>query len=216
MRRITEKVGIDLSVKIGGCEAKTDIQFCKEIGVDKIVAPMVESKFALSKFIESVADIDDMKFYVNIESHNAQKNLTEILESPSSKLLSGIVVGRSDMIKSYGFSKDNVDGNMMNEIVKRVFKIARREFGLKDTIMGGNLSPKSSNIISSLYHDKLLNCIETRNVIIRLNESNIKNISNLIKMSLLFESNWLQYKAESYNSLGRSYVHRSEIIKDRL
>jgi len=215
MRRITEQAGVDLSVKIGGCEAKTDIQFCKSIGVNKLVAPMIETPFALTKFIESVADIDDMKFYINIESHHAQNNLKEILESPSSKLLSGIVLGRSDMIKSYGQSKDQVDGYMMNDIVTNSFKTARREYGLH-TIMGGNLSPRSSNIISTLYNDKLLNCIETRNVIIQLNDSNIKDISNLIKMSLLFESEWLKYKAESYNSLGRSYITRSEIIKDRL
>ena len=73
MRRITEQAGVDLSVKIGGCEAKTDIQFCKTIGVNKLVAPMIETPFALTKFIESVADINDMKFYINILSIYAIK-----------------------------------------------------------------------------------------------------------------------------------------------
>ena len=90
MRRITEQVGLDLSVKIGGCEAKTDIKFCEKIGVNKIVAPMIESRFALSKFIESVTDINNIKFYINIESHQAQSNIEEILDSPSSKLISGM------------------------------------------------------------------------------------------------------------------------------
>ena len=149
MRRITEQAGVDLSVKIGGCEAKTDISFCKSIGVNKIVAPMIESKFALSKFIESVVDINNIEFYINIESHYAQKNIKAILDSPSSKLLSGIVVGRSDMIKSYGFTKENTDGYMMNEIVGKVFKEAK-QYNL-NTIMGGNISLKSSNIIQRLY-----------------------------------------------------------------
>ena len=44
MRRITETCKLKLSVKIGGCEAKTDIGYCSDIGVDALVAPMIESK----------------------------------------------------------------------------------------------------------------------------------------------------------------------------
>ena len=50
MRKITKKIGLNLNVKIGGCEAKNDIFFCKRVNVDGIVAPMVESKYALKKF----------------------------------------------------------------------------------------------------------------------------------------------------------------------
>ena len=57
MRRITESCGLKLSVKIGGCEAKTDINFCSYIGANGIVVPMVESKFALQKFIESIINL---------------------------------------------------------------------------------------------------------------------------------------------------------------
>tara|TARA_R110002020_G_scaffold267101_3_gene482225 strand:- start:11470 stop:12219 length:750 start_codon:yes stop_codon:yes gene_type:complete len=214
MRRITEQIGLDLSVKIGGCEAKTDIKFCENIGVDKIVAPMIESRFALSKFIESVTDVSNIKFYINIESHQAQSNIEEILDSPSSKLLSGIVLGRSDMIKSYGLSKSNVEGYMMDNTVEKVFKEAKKYSF--NTIMGGNLSPKSNNIIQRLYKENLLNFIETRNVIIKLNNKNIKSVTSVIKSSLLFESKWLQYKANQYNKIGKEYTDRSSLILDRL
>ncbi len=214
MRRITEQIDLDLSVKIGGCEAKTDIAFCESIGVDKIVAPMIESKFALSKFIESVVDIDNIKFYINIESHQGQSIIEDILDSPSSKLLSGVVVGRSDMIKSYGFTKENTDSYMINHILENVFTEAKR-YNL-DTIMGGNISPKSSNIIQKLYKNNLLNSIETRNVIIKLNDNNIKIIPDIIKKSILFESKWLQYKADCYNKIGKNYMDRSNLIISRI
>ena len=214
MRRITEQANLELSIKIGGCEAKTDIEFCQSIGVNKIVAPMIETPFALSKFIESVINVHDIKFYINIESTTGAENIKNILNSPSSKLLSGIVVGRSDMAKSYGFSKDQVDGTLISNTVTNVFETVC-DYKL-DTLMGGNLSPKINNIICKLYNKKLLKYIETRNVIIKLNDSNIKNIPNIIKSALLFESNWLQYKAESYMNIGRSYINRSEIIKDRI
>jgi len=54
MRSLTTKVGLELSVKIGGCEAKRDIIDCMDLNCDAIVAPMVESKFALNKFLKSV------------------------------------------------------------------------------------------------------------------------------------------------------------------
>ena len=50
LRNITNKVGLDLNLKIGGVEAKTDFNLAMDIGVDGVVAPMVESEFALSKF----------------------------------------------------------------------------------------------------------------------------------------------------------------------
>ena len=54
MRKITKQVGLKLNIKIGGCEAKNDIFFCTSTKVDGIVAPMVESEYALKKFIQTI------------------------------------------------------------------------------------------------------------------------------------------------------------------
>ena len=214
MRRITEQIGLNLSIKIGGCEAKTDIQFCKSINADKIVAPMVETSFALTKFIESIINIPKLNFYINIESKTAYENLDNILSSPSSKLLSGIVIGRSDLTKSYGFGKDYVDSPQMQDIVYKAL-VKCKEYNIT-TLMGGNISSKSSKFVKKLYKEKLLKYIETRNVIIKLNNKNINNIASIIKSSLIFESKWLQYKANYYNKIGKEYTDRSILILNRI
>ena len=214
MRRVTEQIGLNLSIKIGGCEAKTDIQFCKSINADKIVAPMVETSFALTKFIESIINIPKLNFYINIESKTAYENLDNILSSPSSKLLSGIVIGRSDLTKSYGFGKDYVDSPQMQDIVYKAL-VKCKEYNIT-TLMGGNISSKSSKFIKKLYKEKLLEYIETRNVIIKLNNKNINNIASIIKSSLIFESKWLQYKANYYNKIGKEYTDRSNLILNRI
>lgn len=214
MRRITEQIGLNLSIKIGGCEAKTDIQFCKSINADKIVAPMVETSFALTKFIESIINIPKLNFYINIESKTAYENLDNILSSPSSKLLSGIVIGRSDLTKSYGFGKDYVDSPQMQDIVYKAL-VKCKEYNIT-TLMGGNISSKSSKFVKKLYKEKLLEYIETRNVIIKLNNKNINNIASIIKSSLIFESKWLQYKANYYNKIGKEYTDRSILILNRI
>lgn len=214
MRRVTEQIGLNLSIKIGGCEAKTDIQFCKSINADKIVAPMVETSFALTKFIESIINIPKLNFYINIESKTAYENLDNILSSPSSKLLSGIVIGRSDLTKSYGFGKDYVDSPQMQDIVYKAL-VKCKEYNIT-TLMGGNISSKSSKFVKKLYKEKLLEYIETRNVIIKLNNKNINNIASIIKSSLIFESKWLQYKANYYNKIGKEYTDRSNLILNRI
>ena len=63
MKKITSAAKVDLNVKIGGCEAKNDIFFCKKIKSNSIVAPMVASEYALRKFIQC-ASIQKNNFLV--------------------------------------------------------------------------------------------------------------------------------------------------------
>ena len=214
MRRITELIDLKMSVKIGGCEAISDINNCVAMGVNGIVAPMVETKFALQKYIESVYKVKDIKFYINIESKSAYENLDSILNSPSSKLLSGIVVGRSDLTKSFGYGKDQVDSIFMQGIVYDILTKCK-EYNMT-TLMGGNISPKSGPFVKKLFLQNMLNYIETRNVIIELNKSNTQNLSSIIKHVLLFEAEWLKYKASNYLQIGDEYIKRSKVIIDRI
>lgn len=58
--RLTElcnKAGTKLLLKISGAEAKRDFMDSQIIGVKGIVAPMIESAFALDKFVKSAKSI---------------------------------------------------------------------------------------------------------------------------------------------------------------
>ena len=194
IKRLCDKLELKLNVKIGGCEAISDINNCLSLETSGIVAPMIESEFALEKFVESIIsntndqDRSAIDFFINIESKSAIQNLDKILSSPSSKLLKGIVVGRSDLTKSFNFT----------------------------TIMGGNIGHSSTRFIEDLVADNLLDKIETRNVIVDLAKSGTKDMDDLIKNALLFESQWMQYKAQFYNNIGESYIKRSKTILDRI
>jgi len=212
IRRLTKLYDLKLSIKIGGCEAKSDIYECKHMEVDGIIAPMVETEFALQKFIESVSNISGIKFYVIIESKTAYENIDKILDSPSAKMLGGIVVGRSDFVKSYGYDKSFVNSNFIFEKTYEIMKKAK-SYGLK-TLMGGNLSPKSTEFIQKLKEENLIDYIETRNVIIKVDD--ISKLNDSITSAIEFEAIWLDYKASKYKELSDSYYSRSQTLKERL
>ena len=101
-----------------------------------------------------------------------------------------------------------------SKIVKNTF-IEAKSFNFT-TIMGGNIGHNSSSFIEELVADNFLDQIETRNVIIDLSKSGTKDLDDLIKNALLFESQWMQYKAQFYNNIGESYIKRSKLILDRI
>ena len=51
-------------VKIGGVEAVNDIYNCLELGIDGIIAPMVESKFGVKKFIDIFKKLNLKKIHI--------------------------------------------------------------------------------------------------------------------------------------------------------
>jgi len=82
--------------------------------------------------------------------------------------------------------------------------------------MGGNIGKSSVEFIKDLFEQNLLDCIETRNVILKLNKDNINNLFETIKSMLNFESEWLEYKHKHYSKFSKSYLNRSKEIKNRL
>ena len=201
MRRITELCGLPLFVKIGGCEAKTDINNCIRLGIDAVIAPMIETPFAFSKYLNSVNSDSSIKMQFVCESITAYDNLEEILSLDTKSQLSGIVIGRSDFTKSLGLNKSQVDSKNVCEYVENIL-ITSKKHNLTTTL-GGNISTKSSTFI------------KTRNIIIGLTSENIVNLDETISNALDFEINWLKYKSKLYSEISNEYIHRSGLLESR-
>jgi hypothetical protein len=215
MNQLCKSTGLNLSVKIGGCEAISDIYRCLDLNVNGIVAPMIESIFGLQKFTESIINNTtkkqrkNTKFYINIESQQAFKNIENILESPSCKLLSGIVIGRSDLTKSFGYGKQEVMSDHICKVVKLILQKSK-ELKLK-TYMGGNINKDSVDFIEDLFETHLLDVIETRNVILDLEKCG--SIHDTLEEMIYFESEWLEFKSQYYSKFSNQYQSRSKEIQ---
>ena len=210
VRRITELCNLQSFVKVGGCEANTDIYNCLKIGVNGIIAPMVETPFAISKFMDCYDPRS--QFYIVMESKTSYNNIDEILEASKDKL-TGIVVGRSDLSKSYNLNKKEADSDFIYSIVEDTLKRTKKHNLL--TTLGGNVSVKSSEFIERMYSYNLLNRIETRNVVIELNNTNITKIDLAIQEAINFEILLLENKLDLSTTLSDDYIKRIDLLKSR-
>ena len=213
MRYLTAFVGVNLSIKIGGCEAKRDIVDCLNLNTDTIVAPMVESAFALKKFANSlkVYNYNGEKGF-NLETIQAYKSLEEI--SIEFNLVDFVTLGRVDFVSSLNKDRNFVNSEEMFEIVSNVFEKAR-EKNIK-CYLGGAISIESKEFIGKLIDKNLLDKFETRYIIFDTSKINFENFNDLLYWANVFEVEWLKLISNRYNLLFNKDTNRIKMIEERI
>jgi hypothetical protein len=213
MRNLTTSVGLDLSVKIGGCEAKRDIIDCIDLNCDSIVAPMVESQFALKKFLKSLEIYNyQKKKGFNLETINSYNDLENLSQTFSK--VDFVTVGRVDFVSSLGKDRSYVDTEDMYTIVRDVFTHARANNTL--CYLGGAVSISSKNFIGNLINEGLLDKFETRYIIYDVHQINFNDFEKLLYWGNVFEVEWLKYVSSRYFLHANKDVARIKMIEDRI
>ncbi len=120
MRNLTSSIGLDLTIKIGGCEAKRDITDCIDLNCEAIVAPMVETKFSLNKFLQALDSYSyNNKKGFNLETIHAYNNLEELSELFNK--IDFVTFGRVDFVGSIDKDRGYVNSDEIFEMVRNVF-----------------------------------------------------------------------------------------------
>lgn len=213
LKQYASEVGLNLTLKIGGCEAVRDIIDAKKIGVDSIVAPMIETPYALKKFISAVTSVyDDVqlpRLFINIETITGVENFDSIQESELFDKIDGVVIGRTDLLGSLGLSQDDSDINLLLDISDNISKKIQ-QLG-KKIIIGGNISANSYDFLNDL---EFVSNFETRKVVFNSDVISTSKFSKSVNNAIEFEMLWLENKIQTLNSYGFE-AKRFEILKKR-
>jgi hypothetical protein len=215
IRYVTSISQLELSIKIGGCEAKRDIVDCINTGCDSIVAPMVESDFALKKYIKSLEQYKyNNKKGFNLETINAYKNIDNLI--PILNKIDFVTIGRVDFTNSMNKDRSFVDTDEMYEIVEKIFKSVKLFDPKIKCYLGGAISVYSKKFIKKLFDLKLIDNFETRYVIFDTHKIDFNNFDDLIFLANRFELEWLKYLYNRYINFANKDIERIKMIEERI
>jgi len=212
MRRISKDV-VPLHVKIGGPEARNDMRFLLSIRVDCIIAPMIESPYALKNFIKTLEEIKQQyevpcKAGINIETMTGYMQLDAILNSKYANHLCQITAARTDLSGSMELEPDHP---RVIEICKEILVACKKKNFL--TSVGGAIQP---SIIEMLVYELESDFINTRHMVLE-RETLKKDPVNILKKHLEFEVFLYEYLSKTEDPIRKQiHTNRYKVLKERL
>jgi len=216
---IARSAGLPLTVKIGGCEAIRDLLEAKQIGVRYIVAPMVETPYALSKFtaaknaVYNSDESGDTDFLFNVETATAFANRKAILDVAAGESgCDGVVFGRVDYVGSLGEDRDSINADSVTSQVAEVARMcAERDL---DFVVGGGVSRDALDVLRQVATEHLTR-FETRKVVFGANALLTSEIEQGLLNAVHFELLWLINKKNYYGNIHREDERRIQMLEAR-
>ena len=199
LREFVENADLGLIIKIGGCEAVHDLDQCKLLGATGVMAPMIETPFAMDKFRGAVTKLygerPGIERIINAETKTCLANFDEILEQGRG-FLTSVTVGRSDLSASMGIPRARIECDEVFDATREFCEKARAA-GLT-TNFGGNIGIESIPFIQKMapWADRF----ETRKVVLTVQED-AERLRAAIAAALAFELLYLRYKSEYYRRM---------------
>lgn len=216
---IARAAGLPMTVKVGGCEAVRDLLEAKQIGVRYVVAPMVETPYALSKYIAAKNMVfnedeeQDTDFLFNLETITGFENLDAMVELGSkTRGVHGVVFGRVDFVGSLGEDRSSINDPKITKYVTTA-AAKSKEAGL-EFVMGGAVSSDTLHVIREVA-DIHLTRFETRKIVFGGDATTIDNIEQGLVNAVHFELLWLTNKRDYYGRITQEDAKRIDMLESR-
>ena len=215
LRELVVRADLGFVIKIGGCEAVHDMNQGKLLGATGMMAPMIETPFAMSKFAAAAQrvygdDINTVEWIINAETKTCHANYRSILEEGQG-FLNAVTVGRSDLSASMGIERKDIESEAVFEATKDMLLMSKKA-GCT-TNFGGNIGIESIPFIKGL--SGIADRFETRKVVVSMDDDE-KRLKNAIAKALGFELLYLLNKKSYYTRLSCEDETRIERMRMQL
>jgi 4-hydroxy-2-oxoheptanedioate aldolase len=218
LKEVVLKTGLDLTLTAGGCEALYDLHLIRLIGASRVVGPMIESPYALKKYLSSVRRVfppeerEQMQACIVVETAGACEAFDEMLALPEIADLSGIVMGRVDLLGSMGLDREAINSPRILAMARDLFTRAK-QMSLACGIGGGVAAP-ALPFLREVGPD-LLDHYETSKVLFRCPDALGPRAALGLAKAARFELLWLQNKQEYYRRLAAEDENRLRVMESR-
>lgn len=217
---VGRSAGLGLTLKIGGCEAVRDLLEARQFGVRWVVAPMVETPYALSKYVGAVGrvfgdEVDgETGFLFNVETDDAFLNRTEMCRVAAAGGLDGVVFGRVDFAASQGRGRAELDGRAVTEQVVEVAR-ACASWDL-DLVVGGGITLAALGPLQQVARTRLTR-FETRKIVFDAPTALFRaDAEQALLDAVHFELLWLLNKQAHYGRLSQEDAARIAMLQVRV
>ena len=214
---VARRADVRVGLKIGGCEAIRDLIECRQFGVDYIIAPMVETPYALSKYIAARDKVfpaderNDISFLFNVETYSTYTQL-EALGELAGREGVGMVFGRVDFAGSLGHDRSFVNSAEMLGYVETVARTAREQGA--ELVTGGGVSAASIDFLRHVKSTRL-DRFETRKVIFDAAILDSQRVEQALSNAIQFELLWLKNKRDYYATISAEDAKRIAMMENR-
>jgi hypothetical protein len=216
---LARRADLKIGLKIGGCEAVRDLIESKQFGVEYIIAPMVETPYALKKFIEAknkvyTADQQQFtEFLFNLETITTFNSLPEMVKVAKTQGgVQGVVFGRVDFAGSMGKSRSAIDTDEITDYVLKAAEACKKSE--QDLVVGGAISIDSLPELRKI-HKTHLSRFETRKVIFSADALDNPSMAEGLKQTVYFELLWLENKRDYYADIQSEDADRIKMLRAR-
>lgn len=218
LKEICLAAQVSLTLKIGGCEAVRDMYDGRAIGVNYLVAPMVETPFSLQKYLRAINfafprdEQEHVDFLINVETMMAANNFDAMLKVEEIPVLDGIVVGRVDMVGSMGLDRKACNSEKVYNITLDLLKKAKAR-GMS-TVVGGAIAVDALPFLRQIPTG-MIDRYETRKVCFSCPDALGKGAEAGIETAGAFELLWLKNKQDYYTAISTEDAQRIAMLDER-
>lgn len=213
---LARRADLKVALKIGGCEAVSDLHASRLYGTDYIIAPMVETPYALSKFADARDKVygpgaNATSFLFNLETAATLASLDAMLPIAAARL-DGIVFGRVDFTLSQGLPRTAINDRAITDAVRITAEACRRHD--LELVVGGSVAVEAGAALREIRQIRL-DRFETRKIIFDGAAVEGSSFEDGIALAVAFELAWLENKRDLYRTLAEEDSARIAMIRAR-